>query len=112
MKDEMPMFERYKSEWDAGFADWMPMSVSEIWNKMKVIRRQIKNHLDDLSEIELSRKGNHPRLGAMDVIAWFEFFTLHESHHIYSIFRMVKMRIWEKYKKLNDPFLWMKHFRV
>ncbi|MEM8890120.1 MAG: DinB family protein [Bacteroidota bacterium] len=98
MKDEMPMFERYKSEWDAGFSDWMPMSVSDIWNKMNAIRSQIKKHLKDLTELELGRQGNHPRLGSMDVIAWFEFFTLHESHHIYSIFRMVKMRIWETTK--------------
>ncbi|MEM6804371.1 MAG: DinB family protein [Bacteroidota bacterium] len=95
MQEDLPMFIRYKSEWDTGFNPWKDLSTSEIWEKMEQIRREIKHKLNSLDVDKLSREGNHPLFGPMDVVAWFEFFTLHESHHIYSIFRIVKMRLWD-----------------
>ena len=55
----------------------------------KEFRAELVNYVTALSEEELQRTGQHPLHGALTIPDWITFFLLHESHHQYTIFRLV-----------------------
>jgi len=50
----------------------------------------IFSKLQGMGEDDLRRVGHHPRYGMLDVRQWTEFFLLHEAHHLYTIFMLVR----------------------
>jgi len=43
-----------------------------------------------LSEPDLARIGVHAALGPLALSEWLEFFLVHEAHHLYQIFKLVR----------------------
>ena len=81
-----PYLNRYKADDDDGFYDWCEFKNEVIIEKTKLIRTEITDLISQLTTKELQQVGIHPKLGRMNVVDWLNFFLLHESHHIYTIF--------------------------
>jgi hypothetical protein len=43
-----------------------------------------------LSDGDLARIGVHANLGPLALSDWIEFFLVHEAHHLYTIFKLVR----------------------
>ena len=87
---EVPAFGRYRAEDDPAFAGWTAMEKAPMLTRLVEQRRQLTNRLMGLTEAELSRRASHPLFGEMDVPGWTEFFLLHEAHHLYATFRLMR----------------------
>lgn len=84
-----PEIKRYKAEDDPGFQKWRqkkPQILSEHYEETRI---ELIDFVAKLTPAQISRKGSHPKLGAMNINQWLHFFLLHESHHIYTIFWLV-----------------------
>jgi len=86
---ENPRFERYRAEDDVGFETWVEKPTLEIIKDTRRYRKDIARLILEMPNQNLSRTAVHPKLGKMNVVQWVEFFALHESHHIYTIFWIV-----------------------
>ena len=89
---EKPTFDRYRAEEDPLFYDHMRMSLQDLLSNVYLIRQQINDLLFSLDEMQLSRTGHHPRFGELSIVQWCEFFLLHESHHLFTIFQLIHER--------------------
>ena len=87
--DESARTERYSAEKDPGFEKWLEKDIPQIIRDIQIKRKALANLIRELNKEELSRTLTHPKFGAMSVEEWTEFFVLHESHHAYSIFRII-----------------------
>jgi len=85
-----PSFARYVPEEDPEFPKFLSMTVDELLAHQKEKRAEIVNLIINLSEEQLKRTGTHLKFGRMNVVEWTEFFLLHEAHHIYTIFKLVR----------------------
>lgn len=90
LSSSKPDFGRYKAEDDEVFNDWLNLAVSTIISKTSQRREQLTASLQQLDAAALSKSGRHPKLGLLTITEWTAFFLLHESHHIYTMFWMVK----------------------
>jgi len=83
-----PSFERYRADDDHGFHIWRNFSTGKLLEKLAAEREHIHKKITALSDTQLRRTGNHPRFGKLTIVAWTEFFLLHEAHHIFTIFQL------------------------
>ncbi len=90
LKEEIPVFDRYKAESDVLFESWIALTMEEIVSQTKKERKLIFERLSHTNQTEKHKSGIHPRLGNMNISEWTEFFLLHEAHHFYTIFWLVK----------------------
>ncbi len=86
LKGKTPYLERYKADDDPIFHDWCNRNSRAIIEKAILDRQTIIDLMTDLSKMQLTQIGVHPKLGRMNVEDWTNFFLLHEAHHIYAIF--------------------------
>lgn len=91
LTENKPIFGRYKAEEDPLFADWENLDVAIIWQKIRKDRQLIFQKIKHLSSAEFVRIGRHPLLHDLTIGEWTEFFLLHEAHHLYAIFRFIKI---------------------
>lgn len=89
LSEDNPEFGRYNTSNDPDFDTWGRMTTSEVIQKTKSLRGQCAEQLISLSSDQLARTGTHPKLGALTVEEWVEFFLLHENHHLYTIFWLI-----------------------
>lgn len=89
LRDVEPTFGRYRADDDPGFAEWVALDKAVLIRRFQTQRQQLTNFLMGLSEAELSRKAAHPLFGSLDVTGWTEFFLLHESHHLFAMFKLM-----------------------
>lgn len=90
LKETRPLFDRYQAENDPGFSPWLKLPSDELLVKMKKDRAAIATRLDSLTTEQFQLQGSHPVFGLMNIREWLSFFLLHESHHIYTLFRIIK----------------------
>lgn len=88
LSQENPKLERYKAENDASFASWQNLSQAEVIKKLERSRLDLIDFFENLPTSEWDRIGTHPVLGALSIQDWLRFFLLHESHHLYTIFKI------------------------
>lgn len=88
--DTTPIFERYKAEEDPLFRSWLKLPVKQITAETKNYRKVLSEKVCKLDNQQAKRIGIHPKLGRLEVIDWIEFFLLHEAHHFYTIFWLLK----------------------
>ena len=55
---------------------------------MLTTRKEMAASLLGFGEKELKRVATHPAYGEMTMIQWLHFFLLHESHHLFTIFKL------------------------
>lgn len=85
-----PLFERYNALADPQFAKWLPLDTSLIIQRTKRLRNKVAKGLTSLTDNQEQKVGRHPKFGRLTLLDWTEFFLLHEVHHLYTIFRLVK----------------------
>jgi len=90
VNENKPAFGRYKCEDDPDAQKWMQLSTAKVLSKIHHLRAKLVEFLSDLTQDQLACKGVHPALGEMDIHGWIEFFLLHESHHLYTIFWLIR----------------------
>jgi len=85
LAEETPGLGRYRAEEDPEWPEWRALPLEEILARLHQSRRRILGAALELTEKQASRRGLHPVLGAMPLSRWFEFFLLHEAHHLYVV---------------------------
>ncbi|MHA4809250.1 DinB family protein [Flavitalea flava] len=88
--EQSPLFERYVAEKDPLFPAYLEKSLEELIADIQDKRTLILDRLTGLNDAELERMGRHPKYGLFSTSLWAEFFLLHESHHLYTIFILVQ----------------------
>jgi len=83
-----PEFPRYTAEADPLFHDNLTRSSREVMQDLLTTRKEIVAEILLLPETDLPKKGTHPAFGQMTMIQWLNFFLLHESHHLFTIFKL------------------------
>ena len=82
-------FSRYKAEEDKEFIKWCKTAFTDIIKLTTQKREEIIHKLLELDKHEYQKIGYHPKFGRLSLMNWIDFFLLHESHHIYAIFRII-----------------------
>jgi len=91
MKNEpSPEFERYIAEKDPFFPSYLEKPLSELLADIDKDRSVIFSGLTGMNEEMLGRTGLHPKYGLFTMGQWAEFFLLHESHHLYTLFVQIQ----------------------
>ena len=85
-----PRFERYVADQDPMFAPTVKKPLGQLLSQMDTQRSQISAILQSMDDATLARTGVHPKYGEFSIREWAEFFLLHESHHLYTIFMLVQ----------------------
>jgi hypothetical protein len=88
LDEDEPQFPRYVAETDPLFHDNCTKTTREIMQDLITARRAMIDKILPLDDKLLDRTGGHPLYGAMDVVRWLHFFVLHESHHLFTIFKL------------------------
>lgn len=88
-KEESPLFERYIAGNDEGFHEWCRKTLDETVGKFYSSRMALNEYLFSLNDIQLKRTARHPVFGQMNINGWCEFFLLHESHHYFTILKLI-----------------------
>ncbi len=89
-RDSSPVFERYIAENDPFFPAYLEMTLPQLLDGIDRRRALIFSQLEDGGEALLLRTGLHSRYGLLTVKEWTEFFLLHEAHHLFTIFSLVR----------------------
>lgn len=88
--EDNPPFESYIPEDDPEFPKFLFMTNDQLLQNLKQNREEIFRLVSHLSDEQLHRTGTHSKFGKMNLVEWTEFFLLHEAHHIYSIFKLMR----------------------
>lgn len=85
-----PAFERYVAENDPLFPAYLDRSLAGLTGTIIANRASITMKLKGLHDRELQRAGIHPRFGRLTLVQWTEFFLLHEAHHLFTLFMLIR----------------------
>ena len=85
-----PTFEKYVAENDPSFNKYLQRPLQELLQSLHEVRKQIFQQLNDLSADQLSSVGLHPIYGTMSLVQWIDFFLLHEAHHLFTMFKLLR----------------------
>lgn len=85
-----PLFDRYVAEQDPHYFAALERPLSELLSDIEEKRKIILDTLKGMDDTVLAKIGVHPKYGQFTVKEWTEFFLLHESHHLYTIFMLVQ----------------------
>jgi hypothetical protein len=99
--DVNPFFEMYRPDDDPEYHFAVARTTGSLLHELYRVRDEIQLTLEDLSEGECSRVGTHSVLGKMDIRQWLEFFLLHESNHLFRIFKQ-SSQFWSTEHELVD----------
>jgi len=89
-REASPAFERYVAENDPLFPGYLERSAASLFQQLAVDRARIQSLIETGGDSFLERTALHARYGRLTVKDWIEFFLLHESHHLYTIFALVR----------------------
>lgn len=90
LEQDSPEFERYSADNDPDFPTWLQKPTDELIATILTDRQTIFSLITGLSEDQLGRIGIHKKFGTLSIAKWAEFFVLHESHHLFTIFKLVQ----------------------
>ena len=89
-EEKDPEFPRYIAAEDPQFPPLLEKTLDQLLGQIDEQRALIFDQLKNMDEPTLERTGLHPVYGRFPVKKWAEFFLLHESHHLYTIFMLVQ----------------------
>lgn len=91
LDEDSPLLNAYRAEADPEWPRWQQLSRDVLMQEFKQKREEVLVLLRGLDDADLIRRvGSHPLFGAMTLAAWFEFFLVHEAHHIYVMMRRAR----------------------
>jgi hypothetical protein len=83
-------FERYSADLDPEFPAWQIRETDDLLIQISIDRKLIQALITGLQPEQLSRTGIHPLYGKLTIVDWTEFFLLHEAHHLFTVFKLVR----------------------
>lgn len=83
-----PSFHPYTAEADPVFHENCSKTSREVMQDLLTIRKDMTNGILSFKESDLEKTGQHPAYGTMNLVQWLNFFLLHESHHLFTIFKL------------------------
>lgn len=86
LEQDEPLFGRYRAEDDPDFEAWRKRRTAALLETLAADRKQLVKLVEGLSEEQLGRIGRHAKFGRLTLVQWTEFFLLHESHHLFTMF--------------------------
>jgi hypothetical protein len=87
-KGNNPQFDRYSADADPYFPINCNKSTREAMQDLLSLRKDMCAEINNISEENLIKTGNHPVFGRMNLYQWVNFFLLHEAHHLFTIFKL------------------------
>jgi len=88
LEGDNPSFDRYSAESDPLFLDNCQRSFREIMQDYLEMRKEIVAGILTLPESDYAKTAVHPLYGKQTLPQWLNFFLLHESHHLFTIFKI------------------------
>lgn len=88
LSKETPELSRYRAENDHLFEIWRKLELSEILTKIELNRQDLIAFFAGLTPRDWNHSGIHPVLGTLSLRDWLQFFLFHESHHLYTLFKL------------------------
>jgi uncharacterized damage-inducible protein DinB len=88
LDQDNPSFGVYTPEADPLFHDNCAKSSREVMQDLLTTRKDMSAGILSFKETDLDRTGQHPAYGKMNLVQWFNFFLLHEAHHLFTIFKL------------------------
>ncbi len=92
LEHDTPAFDRYNAETDIEFPSWQSRETNDLLKQLVADRKTVVSLITTLKADQLPRSGIHPKFGKLNIPDWVEFFLLHEAHHLFSIFQLVRSR--------------------
>jgi hypothetical protein len=87
---DSPLLPPYRAEKDPTWRQWRALPGPELLGTAAGRRASLIEMVRALSDEDLARIGVHANLGPLALSAWLEFFLVHEAHHLYTIFKLVR----------------------
>ena len=87
---ESPLLPPYRAEKDPTWGRWRAMRAPDLLGTAAGRRAGLIEAARSLSDGDLARIGVHARLGPLPLSQWFDFFLVHEAHHLYQIFKLAR----------------------
>ena len=87
--EDNPLFERYVADNDPGFAEWCKLDYPALLQKFHSSRKALNAYSFTISDDNIKRTARHPVYGQWTINGWCEFFLLHESHHYFTILKLL-----------------------
>jgi len=88
--EDRPLLARYVAEDDPKWPLWAALPVSEVLTRLRALRAEMLELVEQLPDKDLSRTALHSRFGEMTLAQWLEFFLLHEAHHLFVVMQRVR----------------------
>ncbi len=85
-------FSRYIPDEDPEFNILRNVNIRELLDSLYENRKLLVEYVNNLDDSELEKTATHQKFGKMNVVQWIEFFLLHEAHHIYTIFKLSRIK--------------------
>ena len=85
-----PSFQRYVADTDPAFLTALQKPLAEHLLDLQYVRDSIYKRIKLATPDQLSLTGLHPKFGNLTLVEWTEFFLLHEAHHLFTIFQLIK----------------------
>ena len=92
LTEDMPEFPRYRAEDDPDWPAWTSLATPQLLVRISSMRAKLMARLQSLNKEDFECTGMHPKLGAMSLSLWLEFFLVHEAHHLYVVLQLVRSK--------------------
>jgi hypothetical protein len=90
LREANPSLTRYRAEEDPDWHKWQELPTAEVLGQLRVLRAQLIDQVRRLSGEDFARTGVHPKFGNLTLKQWLEFFLVHEGHHLYALFQLLR----------------------
>jgi uncharacterized damage-inducible protein DinB len=88
LTEDNPAFEPYRAEADPLFHENCAKSTREVMQDLLTTRKEMSAGILSFTEMDLEKMATHSAFGKMNLVLWLNFFLLHESHHLFTIFKL------------------------
>jgi hypothetical protein len=90
LNQEYPVFGPYKADNDPAFHVYLGKTPAELISDVGEKRLDMIRLLGAASDQQLPYWGEHAKYGKLSVPDWTEFFLLHEAHHLFTSFLLIR----------------------
>jgi len=90
LNEDRPAFNAYRADDDPDFIAGQKLPLVDLLRRLDNDRKEIYTLITGIPYEQLARTGAHPKYGNLSITDWAEFFLLHEAHHLFTIFKLVK----------------------
>jgi hypothetical protein len=90
LSEDQPSFEAYVGDNDPVFLEAREEPLADLLTDLCADRLYLHDRIVALDEAQLARQASHPRYGVRTLLAWTEFFLLHEAHHLFTMWKLLE----------------------